>query len=635
MKRKQLEDRMGTLEERINRAGEIFGVEPEILTSRADQQVILTCLERIGVAANKVLDSSVAGELALAGIDLQAESLPPVLDYAFAVRKYSELIDFAASIPDDGVTVSFAKKLISEKIGEEQKSLTESEQKYTRAVENAQTTGIQKALNVALFKVQEYSGLLEEHLSEWDTAAEETDPKAEEAGASVRGPQRYSGLGANRGRGETVASRVEPRAVGRSEDSDPITYFSIRGKRFYSAPKAAQLLGIDYSQLGYNNNLSLETLTDLEAAGKVKLVKREKGQATKVYREDALVELLSEKIRDRIDLAERLKETDQQEYSGTFKILKLADSGFTDHLPAAGGRREDQPTSKVPQKRKYQRKIPPSGADQAEKPLRRKEGTPLPEELIPIFNAQGLEQTIAGAEDLFFLAVNGARLFPALEIRKAYEGRTYGDRSSIPSSSYSAYIVLNQDKFPEGSLLTVRVMVTPKGKISGRETYFVREDQVQLAIPKYVPDQFTDLISNYSLRAYSLGSLDGGSLAAEVQKYGLDKDLVSSKRPANGRRKTRATEPAVSGAQGGLEAAVGTAALLDVTAPDQLISYEDLPSQLGGQYDMGTVDTACQILAGDSKITLSPMIPDLGDDSPKGLKHKDLGILRDYLAANA
>ncbi len=184
MKKKPLEDRMGTLEERIDRAEEIFGVEAEILTSRADEQVILTCLERIGVAANKVLDSSVAGELALAGIDPSAESLSPVLDYTFALRKYSELLDFAENIADGGIAASFAKKSISEKVREERKSLTESEQKYTAAVEKAETVGMQKALNAALAKIQEYSGLLEEQLSEWDTAAERTDQKAEEAGSS-------------------------------------------------------------------------------------------------------------------------------------------------------------------------------------------------------------------------------------------------------------------------------------------------------------------------------------------------------------------------------------------------------------------------------------------------------------------
>jgi len=383
-------------------------------------------------------------------------------------------------------------------------------------------------------------------------------------------------------------------------------------------------------------------LLELEQQGKVKAVKREKGNSTKVYREDALVGLLPEKVRESVDSKRKSK---SMEYDGKYKAVKLADNGTSvcgyRPQPLVGRNVDNSSAAKV-EKAEAPKKA--EGIERTERvralPAVQRKARPettrspqeIPVELGEMLSAKGLEQTVEGAETLYFLAINGQRYFKAKEVRKVYSEREY-DGQKVPSSSYPANICILQStgKLPEGTYLKVEGLQSSQGKTVA----FVREDYVQPALPKYVDDQFSDLIKGYSLSAISLVGVDVESLTSEMKKYGL---YTVSKSKRDAARQISVDSESVEDtaeAESGLEAAAITAAEVDsaqLTLPQDanpLIPYDDLPSRLG--YSMGDITAACELLVSDGKLKLEATIPELGDDSPKGIRAEELVNLTSFL----
>lgn len=359
--------------------------------------------------------------------------------------------------------------------------------------------------------------------------AESVDNKVQARGSRKKG---HAGEGSDSGQGRAETRARAARDTTKVAEEQSAVYYIIRGKRYYSAPESAKFLGVDYYKLGYNS-IPDKRLLELEQQGKVKAVKRKKGGSTKVYREDVLVELLPEKLRQSMD---PLKKVKVKKYDDKFRVSTLADIGISvdgyKPQPQQSSARQDVDNGVAARVRKAesQRKVRPE--------------TPMPPQEIPanfkkILNAEGLEQTVGGAEILYFLAINGQRYFPTGEVRKVYENKEYEGRT-VNFGAFGVYIAQRrrQGRFPDGSLLKIMMLNGFQGRKVNAETYFLREDVVQLAIPNYVTDSFSELATGHSMQQFPLEYIDTETVVGEIKRYGLDK-TSKSKQKGNGRRKSK------------------------------------------------------------------------------------------------
>ncbi|MBI4453320.1 hypothetical protein HY636_01635 [Candidatus Woesearchaeota archaeon] len=513
---------------------------------------------------------------------------------------------------------------------------------------------------------------------------------------NVVGEERSIGRVVERGNERReVAER--PAAIQADESDNVVRYFAFRGKEYYSGPEAAKLLGVDYNKFKLNIVSNLRFI-EMEAEGKLKVFKRERrGQAVKAFRSDALLELVPEKYRGS-GLEKRLRTVKTEQYEEKVKVLTLADIGISAdeyRPPVREEQKEDtgyngkkkgriyerhqegsdeeaqelerraeriakDVVSKVNTKLRREQGRETKGEERkvkANQPISRRTVSPanaekaqeFSDDLKQILNPEGLEQTIEGAETIYFVGINGQRYFSASALKTMFEKREY-DGTIIPDCTYSANIINKKDKFPEGTDLKFGADYPTSKKKCLRENHLVREDYVNLMLPNYATDKFGDLLREYSLKAYPLSCIDAESFEAEIKAHRLYNNGGNEKK---GKRKVRVddNEQVVnSDVTDGKDCADSTPLEERLYRPDsgrekvngqttpqinldklpEQIAYDELPNYLG--QSMGIVDVACQQLVSEGKLEIIRIdVEALGDAAPKVISREQFPVIKKYL----